>query len=115
MSGDALDGVGAVERLVEHEDGGVAHERGGHPRALAHPLAEATELAVGHVEEVDGREGPLGRGAVAHPVEGGGVAHQLAGREHGRGGVVLRDQGEGGLGLPLACGGRAHPRGRCRR
>src|SRR3989304_1593762 len=75
----ALDGVGAVERLVEHEDRGVAHQGGGHPRALAHPLAEATDLAVGHVDEVDGRQGPLGRGAGAHPVEGGGGGAQLAG------------------------------------
>ncbi len=99
-----LDGVGAVERLVEHEDRGVTHEGGGHPRALAHPLAEATDLAVGLVEEVDGRQGSLGRGAVAHPVEGGGVAHELAGRDHARAGVLLRDEGEGALGLPLDAG-----------
>ena len=95
----ALDGVGAVERLVEHEDLGVAHERGGHLRALAHPLAEAADPAVGHVEQADRPQGALGRGAVAHAVEGGGVAHELTGREHARIGVLFRDEGDDALNL----------------
>ena len=40
MRCEALDRVGAVERLVEHEHGRVLHEGGGHLGALAHALAE---------------------------------------------------------------------------
>ena len=50
---DALDRVGAVQRLVEHEHRRVGHQRGGDLRALAHPLAEAVDAASGDIEQPD--------------------------------------------------------------
>ena len=59
----ALHRVGAVERLVEHEDGRLADERGGDLGALAHALAEAVDPPVGDVEQADGLQRAVGRGA----------------------------------------------------
>ncbi len=50
--------VGAVQRLVEDEHAGVAHQRGGDLAALAHPLAEAVDAAIGDVEQGDGARAP---------------------------------------------------------
>ena len=83
--GDPLHGVGAVERLVEHEHRRVRDEGGGDARALAHALAEAADPPVGDVEQVDGGEGGVGGGAVADAVQRRRVADELAGGERRRG------------------------------
>jgi hypothetical protein len=43
---EALHGVGAVQRLVEHEHLRVGDEGGGDLRALPHALAESTHAVV---------------------------------------------------------------------
>ena len=59
----ALHRVGAVQRLVEHEDDGLRDERGSDLRPLAHALAEPADPAVGDVEQPDGRQRASARGA----------------------------------------------------
>jgi hypothetical protein len=98
----ALDGVGAVQRLVEHEHEGVGDERGRHLRPLAHALAEPAHPAVGDVQHPDGGERLLGRLPLGHPVEVGDVVHELAGRERLGDGLVLGDERDPALGLPVA-------------
>ena len=107
----ALHGVGAVERLVEHEHERVLHEGGGHLAALAHALAEAVHAPVGDRLHVDGLQGPVDHAAVGEPVQVGDVAAQLARRETAGDGLVLRHEGELPVHLPVGPGraaGHAH-------
>ena len=92
--GDALHGVGAVERFVEHEHPRLDDQRGGDLDPLAHALAEAVDAAVGDVEQADGRQRGVGCVAVADPAQVGAVAHELAGGQPGRDGLVLGDEGQ---------------------
>jgi hypothetical protein len=98
----ALHGVGAVERLVEHEHLRILDERGGDLRALPHALAERVDVAVGGIEHVDRAQRGVRRVAVGDAVEVGDVADELAGSEAGRHGLVLRHQRHPGMHLPVA-------------
>jgi hypothetical protein len=89
-----LDRVGTVQRFVEHEHMGIAHERRGNLRALAHALAEGVDVAVGDVEHLDGSQRVLRRAPVADSVDIGDVVDELARGEPGGHGFVLRNQRE---------------------
>ena len=84
--------VGPVERLVEHQDLWVLHERGGHLGALTHPLAEPVDHTIGVVEHPDREQRRIGCGAVGDRVQIGHVADELPGGEAGRNGFVLGDE-----------------------
>ena len=86
---DPLHRVGAVQRLVEHEDPRIDHQGGGDLAALPHPLAEGVDAAIGDVEQADGAEGVVRCAAVRHPVEVGDVRDELSGAEPRRHGLVL--------------------------
>ena len=58
-------------------------------------------------QHVDRVQGPLGGPRVAHAVEVGHVAHQLAGGQPGGDGLVLRHQGDAPVDARGRCGGRA--------
>ena len=100
-----LHGIGAVERLVEHEHGRAGHQGGRDLRPLAHALAEPADPAVGHVGQARRWRGCASDARpVAHAVQAGHVAHELAGGEHAGGdGLVLGHQRQrllDGLGPP---------------
>ena len=94
---EALHGVGAVQRLVEHEHLRVGDERGGDLRALPHALAEAARPAVRDVGEPDRLDGPIGRTRVGDAVQVGDVANELPSGEDRRHGFVLGHEGERSL------------------
>ena len=87
-----LHGIGAVERLVEHEHGGAGHEGGRDLRALAHALAEPADPAVGHVGQAHGGEAGVRGAPVAHAVQPRHVAHELARGHPGGDRLVLGHQ-----------------------
>jgi hypothetical protein len=87
-----LHGVGTVQRFVEHEHVGIAHERGGDLRALPHALAEPVDAPVGDVEHRHGPQRVVGRAPVADAVEVGDVANELARGEPVRHRLVLRHE-----------------------
>ena len=90
----ALDRVGAVQRLVEHEHVRIAHECGRDLRALPHALAERVDPPVGDVQHRDRAQRVLGRGAVGDAVEVGDVADELARGEPTRHRFVLGHERE---------------------
>jgi hypothetical protein len=106
--GHALHGVGAVQRLVEHQDPGRRDEGRGHLGPLAHPLAEAPDLAVRHVQQPDAVEAPVGHLAVLHAVQRRCVADELAGGQCWRHGLVLGHERDHPLDLAVAVRVSAH-------
>ena len=95
----------AVEGLVEDEHPGHGHERGGDLGPLAHALAEAGQLAVGDVGEAHRGQAGVGQAAVVHPVQGRGVADELAGGQRHRDGLVLGNEGHDPADPPGPAGG----------
>ncbi len=78
------DRIDAVRRLVEQEDVGLVHERGGQAEPLRHPLGELLDPHIGPVGEADALEQPrdprteVRRGDARHPPED---RERLAGRQ----------------------------------
>ena len=89
----ALDGIGAVQRFVEHQHQRVLHEGGRHLAALAHALAEAVHAPVRRRLHVHGVERPVDDPAVGDAVQVGHVGAQLAGRQAAGDRFVLGHRG----------------------
>jgi hypothetical protein len=105
-----LDGVGAVQRLVEHEDPRPGDQRGRHFGPLAHTLGEPADPPVGDLEQADRGQALVRQRPVPDPVEGRRVAHELAGGQRRRHGLVLGDERDGRLHAPLGVRvGPEHP------
>ena len=113
MRCQTLDRVGAVQRLVEHEHVGIAHERGGDLRALTHALAEGIDTPVGDVQHRDGAQRVLGRAAIGDAVEIGDVVDELAGGEPARHGFVFGHEGEPAEDVAIRVGDRCRRRAPC--
>ncbi len=103
----ALDRVGPVERLVEHEHVRVRDERRRDLRPLSHALAEPADTPVGDVEQADGVERAIDCRVVAHAVQVRDVADELASGEHRWHGLVLGHERERALDFSVGAGVRA--------
>ena len=74
------------------------------------PFGEAVHRPVGHVQEPDDGQPPVGGLPVGHRVEGGPVAGQVAGCEPAGNGLVLRHEPDVAVDRPVPAGVAAgHP------
>ncbi|MFN8169054.1 MAG: hypothetical protein U0S36_09760 [Candidatus Nanopelagicales bacterium] len=107
---DAL-GVEAVGRLVEHEDAGVAEERGRELEPLAHAQREPADRAAGDVLQAHEREHLVGP-ALVDPARAGDDAQVVARAAPGvEAGGLERRADDAGRGLDVVVATTADGRG----